>query len=197
MRRGPPRHRAGSNAARSHSTYCGSLRRRQSGPGGGPLFRSRAQVSPANCRKGPLTPLSPGLTAIFPAAREWRSGQGCLSLRRAAGRRPTGQKPHGAAPPRAEGGWQMGIAAGARSVDIRPMAALVLGLTTIGIATWVWSSRRVHDYFWDAARRGPRLPAMRLPETRDRAVVGIRLAAVIWAAAGVLLVAFGLVTLFA
>jgi hypothetical protein len=77
------------------------------------------------------------------------------------------------------------------------MVALVLGLATIGIATWIWSSRRTHDYFWAAVQRGPQLPAMRLPKTRDRAVVGIRLAAGMWAAAGVLLVAFGLITLFA
>jgi len=77
------------------------------------------------------------------------------------------------------------------------MAAFVLGLATVGISIWIWSSRPVHDYFWDAVRRGPRLPAIRIPETRDRAVLGIRLAAAMAAAAGVFLVAVGLVTLFA
>jgi hypothetical protein len=61
---------------------------------------------PCKTPKGELTPSSPGLTASIPAAQEWRSGQGCLSLRRActdgprftvaAGRRrPRGQSPYG------------------------------------------------------------------------------------------------------
>jgi hypothetical protein len=76
--------------------YCGSLRRRQSGPGGGPLFRSGFKFA-ADCAERPKELLArPGLTASIPAAQEWRSGQGCLSLRRAAGRRrPRGQSPHG------------------------------------------------------------------------------------------------------
>ena len=46
----------------------------------------------------------------------------------------------------------------AKPVDDPPIAPFVLGLATVGISIWFWSSRPVHDYFWDAVRRGPRIP---------------------------------------
>jgi hypothetical protein len=61
----------GPNAAGATRHHCGSLRRRQSGPGGGPLRRSRTrtQVRPEACRLLKNSSGCPGLTASIPAAR--------------------------------------------------------------------------------------------------------------------------------
>jgi hypothetical protein len=71
------------------------------------------------------------------------------------------------------------------------MIAIILGLAVIGVAAWIWSSRRVHDYLWDAVERGPHLPGNGRPRTRSQAVVGIRLAAAVSAVGGAFLVFAG------
>ena len=83
---------AGPNAAGATRHHCGSLRRRQSGPGGGPLRRSktfRTQVRPEACRLLKNSSCCPGLTASIPAAR----GVEAASLRtcRFAFRAPSGR----------------------------------------------------------------------------------------------------------
>ena len=74
MRRGPLGKRDRPQCGRGHSNHCGSLRRRQSGPGGGPLCRSRAQARRMSCRKLCPTPLLPGTDGKLSCGTGVRSG---------------------------------------------------------------------------------------------------------------------------
>jgi hypothetical protein len=83
---GATRNRDGSNAAgatRSTAVSSETLER----AGRRPALSFPGSRSGSIVPKGPMTPSSPGLTASFLRHQEWRSGQGCLSLRRASGDR--------------------------------------------------------------------------------------------------------------
>lgn len=77
----------GPNAAGATRIYCGSLRRRQSGPGGGPLRRSRTKAAPSRCRRSVCLLSLPGTDGKLSCGTGATRRRGNSPLRCAAGRR--------------------------------------------------------------------------------------------------------------